>query len=611
MRFRNNRWSALALCVVGLVVVGCAVRDPGQARPDELAERERMQLRKILADLRQEQGARREVRDARLEAQRRAFVVRKVDSAMAPIEVRLKAMEARLKEASAPGVPRKDLAVVRSRLDKLERLLSESKGQESVRRDVAAMETRLRTEFMGLVDAAKERQRQATVVQRKDAKGIATLRVGLDSAGKRMEAIAQRIAAVEKAAAAQAKAAGAKPVWTAAEAQALRQRLSGALAQIDSLAKRVRVLDDAEQRRAKEPKSSEDGVPAAAVSQLTGAQAKLDARIAAIEKANRERKRALEFALAKERVESQKRLDSKIAALAAEGSAVDRSVLAKMESDFSSRLDVLSKKLAAAVPASADLRGAVGAVTKGLADERSARTTREQQLDASVSRLGTKLSELEARLSAKQTIAPERIVSGPADGGGTGGAAPKQAASSKVRSDKLWDRAWIWIPGAALLLLLLFLLFRKGDDEVVAEEALDEDEVFIVPDLESDLDQIPASETDRLVEEALDDRTLASVTARTSVSTGVAPRPNGAPVAVDEAPRVQSLRIPPEDAVAGGDAAVRGLLECDPRVLVEPAPRIEQRADGSLSIRFYVRGHVEQRDAEELTTRCRMLASRG
>ncbi len=69
-----------------------------------------------------------------------------------------------------------------------------------------------------------------------------------------------------------------------------------------------------------------------------------------------------------------------------------------------------------------------------------------------------------------------------------------------------------------------------------------------------------------------------------------------------------SLRISPEELAPGGEQAVRSFLASEAMVLVRPEPRVDRRADGSLSIRFYIPGSVPPHLRRELRERCESLA---
>ncbi|MDP6425192.1 MAG: hypothetical protein QGG14_10635 [Planctomycetota bacterium] len=168
--------------------------------------------------------------------------------------------------------------------------------------------------------------------------------------------------------------------------------------------------------------------------------------------------------------------------------------------------------------------------------------------------------------------------------------AKRPVAETTSRTD-LWSEPWVWSLGLLALFFLALLLFR-GDREA-GEGKQDVLPVPATPVAQEEATREPA---EKMVDHGSQP---AAAPAR------VAARPaNGEP-----APRVQTLRIPAEDTGPGGEAAVRSLLECDPRVLVEPSPRIEPHGDGSVSIRFYVRGSVGQHDAANLAGSCRSLAA--
>ncbi|MCA8969766.1 MAG: hypothetical protein KDC95_08285 [Planctomycetes bacterium] len=73
-------------------------------------------------------------------------------------------------------------------------------------------------------------------------------------------------------------------------------------------------------------------------------------------------------------------------------------------------------------------------------------------------------------------------------------------------------------------------------------------------------------------------------------------------------PRVQSLRLGEKEIGPGADKAVTRFLGRERRVLVEPAPHVEARSDGSLSIRFYVAGDLDPKDIADLVEGCRKHA---
>jgi hypothetical protein len=177
------------------------------------------------------------------------------------------------------------------------------------------------------------------------------------------------------------------------------------------------------------------------------------------------------------------------------------------------------------------------------------------------------------------------------------GMASDLQAQDRTEAGGFWTSPWSWGLGLAALAFLVFYLVKRDRTEATAAE----DDVFVIP-------EPPAAGAGSRFED------LARPAADEAEAAGpeLAPvRPRIQPRAGDAepAPRLQSLRVPAAQAVAGGGPAVRSLLECDPRVLVEPEPRVEQRPDGSLSIRFYVRGHVDGREADELAASCRLLAT--
>jgi hypothetical protein len=176
-----------------------------------------------------------------------------------------------------------------------------------------------------------------------------------------------------------------------------------------------------------------------------------------------------------------------------------------------------------------------------------------------------------------------------------------QTEEDSAEGGTFWSGPWPWALGVAALAFLVWLLFRKEK----TEPGLLDDEVFV---LQEETSPSPREESRRLAAEALGESAVVAAP-EPPKPPPPAPPPAEAPP-MEPAPRVQSLRISSEDTITGGDVAVRGLLQCDPRVLVEPEPRVELRSDGSLSIRFYVRGQVDPREAEELARACRALAAK-
>ena len=73
-------------------------------------------------------------------------------------------------------------------------------------------------------------------------------------------------------------------------------------------------------------------------------------------------------------------------------------------------------------------------------------------------------------------------------------------------------------------------------------------------------------------------------------------------------PRVQSLRLGADEVSSSGEAKIKSFLRQDRRVLVEPAPKVEPRSDGGLSLRFYVRGDLENREVNDIIAGCRSRA---
>ena len=76
------------------------------------------------------------------------------------------------------------------------------------------------------------------------------------------------------------------------------------------------------------------------------------------------------------------------------------------------------------------------------------------------------------------------------------------------------------------------------------------------------------------------------------------------------APRLLSIRIPEDRVADGAEEVIAALLASDKRVLLEPAPRLEQRLQGALSVRFYVRGDIEAAAGEDLRRACWDLGAR-
>ncbi len=75
-------------------------------------------------------------------------------------------------------------------------------------------------------------------------------------------------------------------------------------------------------------------------------------------------------------------------------------------------------------------------------------------------------------------------------------------------------------------------------------------------------------------------------------------------------PRCVSLRIPGDELADGAMEMIQDRLARDPRILVEPVPRLERRGDGSLAARFYSVGGLAQSDVEALSRSLRQLAAR-
>jgi hypothetical protein len=76
------------------------------------------------------------------------------------------------------------------------------------------------------------------------------------------------------------------------------------------------------------------------------------------------------------------------------------------------------------------------------------------------------------------------------------------------------------------------------------------------------------------------------------------------------APRLLSIRIPDSELIEGASEVIRALLEGDARVLVEPPPSLEERVQGGLSVRFFVRGDLDGASAEDLRQACWDLGAR-
>ena len=75
-------------------------------------------------------------------------------------------------------------------------------------------------------------------------------------------------------------------------------------------------------------------------------------------------------------------------------------------------------------------------------------------------------------------------------------------------------------------------------------------------------------------------------------------------------PRCVSLRIPGDELREGAVELIQDRLARDPRILVEPSPRLERRGDGSLAARFYSVGGLAPTEVEALSRSLRQLAAR-
>lgn len=489
---------------------------------------------------------------------------------------------------------RLELAKVEARIDKLAAGIAlEEKGRAALASDLKQeVDARVKG-----VAAALQRMEARDADRRAERAGA---RQQLDSVAGKVASLSERVAAAT--------------TEDAKERAALARRIDKQDGRLDKIYTLLAKLREANTGSAIRALESRVGELARKIEALAGQGAKLDGQGKA---ATRDWRTQLDEALDTQqalarrlaRLEtSQKELRAELeaarggaadakAGLEAKLDTVRRDLLQNVESRLAPVTNALAERAAGAEAreeAVAELAKELGGLRERFGEDQRQRTQAERAIQGRLEQLGASVTASNAKL--EQLLAGRAgAVPGAADGAG------------------LWRSPFFWIPTGLALVLLLWLLFRREPASAPVGARQDRGGGIVRAETGSEPAPLPPeprprtapSGGGRTVEGEV--RALPVVPAPGGGSRN--PRPgNGSPG--EPAPRVQSLRIPSERTVPGGDVAVRGLLECDRRVLVEPAPRIEVRPDGSLSVRFYVRGQVDAREADELTEACRALASR-
>ncbi len=198
-------------------------------------------------------------------------------------------------------------------------------------------------------------------------------------------------------------------------------------------------------------------------------------------------------------------------------------------------------------------------------------------------------------------------------------------------AEPFWQNPFIAIPSAFLLLVLLFVLLRRSPEEVGMDRR-EEPQMRERDALESiaDSPSMPAG-SERAKAPVPEPLSAMVPTAARMEGRMPSPRPEASEPAspgravghavsasqggrkVDSAsmprPRCVSLRIPGDELTEGAEELLRDRLSRDPRILVEPRPRLERRGDGSLSARFYSVGGLAETEVEALSRSLRSLVA--
>lgn len=234
-----------------------------------------------------------------------------------------------------------------------------------------------------------------------------------------------------------------------------------------------------------------------------------------------------------------------------------------------------------------------------------------------------------------------RVGSGPADPNARPGTMPRDEAPTNFWR-KITSSQWLpWGLGIAALLALLMLLFRseKEAEPPVAKRRPAAGErraptptgagtrggrAYDAP--RADSPHVPkteeASASDAAIPKELLEETVAALMSELPDDPKLFEGPSSKtsepsqPLSVSSlaggiagGPRVQSLRLAAEEVGAKGETRVARHLALDRRVLVEPAPKVELRADGGLAVRFYVRGDLDAAAMAEILEAVRKRAS--
>lgn len=297
------------------------------------------------------------------------------------------------------------------------------------------------------------------------------------------------------------------------------------------------------------------------------------------------------------------------------------------QSSLTKQLDALEKANAESRDPQAQVRleGGLAAVKKAVAqDQEAAAKAREkgrqerQDLEARLDALGAVTEKSFARLDKQLTKLVERLEQ---DAAARKSRIQKSALPGKATRDPdhllsqdepFWQNPFIAIPGAFLLLVLLFFLLKRSPEEA----RMDRREAPVRQEQEA-LEAMQVSETSRRTAEepvppiqpgpGTASRTEPRMPMPSSRDVDSAPR-DGEPQALPR-PRCVSLRIPGDELGEAAEVILQERLARDPRILVEPRPRLERRGDGSLSARFYSVGGLADAEVEALSRSLRSLAA--
>lgn len=230
-------------------------------------------------------------------------------------------------------------------------------------------------------------------------------------------------------------------------------------------------------------------------------------------------------------------------------------------------------------------------------------------------RLDKKLDEAE-KARAAEAAARRRAAKGASEGAATKHALPgkqdRDPESLLSEPQPFWENPFIAIPSGFLLLVMLFFLLKRSPEESTMDlrEAPERGEQEAL-ERDSDPHPEPAPRTvGHPAPAAASHEELRMPTPATSAGARVVDRPgrndsqSGLP-----RPRCLSLRIPGEELGEGAEELLQERLARDPRILVEPRPRLERRGDGSLSARFYSVGGLAETEVEALSRSLRSLVA--